>query len=358
MKNKKTENWQAQLSEGVVSAAGLKVLFEKRNIKKPRKFYEDIEKVGNVFPVRISPHVLKLCLSSKAVYRQFIPDGKELIIAGKTDRDPFNEDLMMPVENLIHMYRDRALLLVTDMCFSFCRFCTRKRLKRKYAKISSANLNKACQYIASHKQIKDVIISGGDPLSLSDADLKQILEKIKKIKSVRIIRIGTRAPFSCPERITDRFIEMLKGFHPIYVNVHFNHPDEFTPESVKALKKMSSAGIILGNQSVLLKGINDSEGTMKELFYKCLVSGVRPYCLFQCDEVSGTEHFWTDYQKIFKIAGGLMGNISGLAVPNFVFDCKGGVGKIRIAPDSIVHADKNSITFRNFKNKKHTHENR
>jgi len=356
-KNKKTKNWHIQIDKGIVSAADLRTAFEKRNIKKPPKFYKDIKSVSNVFPMRISPYTFKLCLGSKAIRRQFIPDKKELIITRKTDKDPLNEDVMMPVKNLIHIYPDRVLLLATDMCFSFCRFCTRKRLGRKYTKISPANLEKVCRYIAENKQIRDVIISGGDPLTLDDSDLKRILEKINKIKNVKTIRIGTRAPLSCPSRITDQLIKMLKNFHPLYVNVHFNHPDEFTPGSVKTLKKMSSAGIILGNQSVLLKGINDSESTMKELFYKCLDSGVRPYYLYQCDEVLGTEHFWTDYQKIFKIANELIGNIGGLAVPNFVFDCKNGQGKIRVVPDFIERRDEKSITFKNFKNKTYTYRN-
>ena len=356
-KNKKTKNWHIQIDKGIISVADLEIAFKKRNIKKSPKFYKDIENVSDVFPMRISPYTFKLCLNSKAIRRQFIPDKKELIVTRKTDKDPLNEDVTMPVKSLIHVYPDRVLLLATDMCFSFCRFCTRKRFKRKYTKISPENLEKACRYIAENKQIRDVIISGGDPLTLEDSDLKRILEKIKKIKNVKTIRIGTRAPFSCPRRITDNLIKILKSFYPLYINVHFNHPDEFTPESTRVLKKMSSAGIILGNQSVLLEGINDSEKTMKELFYKCLDSGVKPYYLYQCDEVLGTEHFWTDYQKIFKIANKLIGNISGLAVPNFVFDCGKGHGKVRILPDFIESRDEKSITFKNFKNRKYTYRN-
>jgi lysine 2,3-aminomutase len=296
-------------------------------------------------------------LKSEAISKQFIPNKKEMIFGKRSNKDPLNEEKKMPVKNLIHMYPDRALLLVTDMCFSYCRFCTRKRFDRKYLKINRKDINNACRYIAKNEQIKDVIISGGDPLILSDSDLLYIIKKISKIKNVKVIRIGTRAPIVSPQRITDGLIKILKQFYPLYINIHVDHPDELSPESIMVIEKMAKAGIILGSQSVLLKGINDSEKIMKKLFYSCISIGLKPYYLYQCDEVKGTEYFWTNYQKMFNIAKSLVGKISGLAVPNFIFDCRCAMGKVHILPEFYKNKTKKSITFKTCKNKLYTYYN-
>ncbi len=350
------EKWQNQLKMGISSVDKLRAAFERAGIRKSANFYRELEKVVKSYPIFISPHILKQCLKSKSIYKQFIPDKKELINL-RGDSDPLNEDDIKATDKLIHMYADRVLLLVTDMCFSSCRFCTRKRIKKSCERITLKQLDDACKYIAENKQIKDVIISGGDPLTIEDSGLKTILERIKKIKSVEVVRIGTRAPVSCPERITDNLVKLLKKFSPLYINIHLNHPDEFSPATVRALRKLSIGGIILGSQSVLLKGINDSSKTIRKLLYKCLQNGVRPYYLYQCDEVFGTEHFWTDYQKMFEIAQDLIGNVSGLAIPNFVFDCKGGCGKVRVIPEFYKHKNEKSITFKTFKNKLYIYRN-
>ncbi|MFA5248355.1 MAG: KamA family radical SAM protein [Patescibacteria group bacterium] len=352
----KENNWKHQLESGISSTEQLRKAFEHMNIKKTEKFYQETDEVAKLFPLKISPHTFKQCLKSKAIYKQFVPDKNELVNFKGTN-DPLKEDSRKPTKKLIHMYPDRVLLLVTDICFSSCRFCTRKRIKTAYQKISRKELNDACKYIAKNKQIKDVIISGGDPLILDDSELNIILTKIRNIKSVKIIRIGTRAPFSCPDRVTVQLVNLLKKFKPLYVNVHLNHPDEITPEVFECLRRLSDAGIILGSQSVLLKGVNDSGDILKKLFYKCLEVSVRPYYLYQCDEVLGTEHFWTDYQAMFKIMKALVGNVSGLAVPNFVFDCKGGQGKVRVVPDFCKNKNKKSITLKTFKNKLYTYRN-
>lgn len=345
-----------KIHRSITSTNALRLVFERKNIRKPKEFYQEIDKVINTYPMLISPYTLGQCIKSEAVFKQFIPDKRELINF-RGEKDPLEEGEKEAVKNLIHMYPDRVLLLATNLCFSFCRFCTRKRLNRKGGKITSENLEKACEYIANNKQIKDVIISGGDPLTMKDSDLKMIIGRIKKIKSVKIIRIGTRAPISNPSRITDNLVGMLKRFNPLYINIHINHPDEFTLESIKTLRKLSDAGIILGSQSVLLKGVNDNSKTIRELFYKCVENGIRPYYLYQCDEVSGTEHFWTDYQKMFEIAQDLIGNISGLAIPNFAFDCKGGRGKVRVIPEFYKYKNEKGITFKTFKNKLYTYKN-
>jgi len=350
------KNWNHELNKGISSTDQLKFAFERVGIKKSANFYRKVEEIIKVYPIFISTHIFKQCLKSRSIYKQFIPDKKELINL-RGENDPLKEDRKKPTEKLIHMYPDRALLLVTDMCFGSCRFCARKRIKKACQKITSKELEDACKYIAKNKQIKDVIISGGDPLIMGDSELDNILKRIKKIKSVKVIRIGTRAPVSCPDRITDNLVKLLKKFNPLYINVHLNHSDEFTPKTVHALKKLSNAGIILGSQSVLLKGINNSSKTIKELLYKCIETGVRPYYLYQCDEVSGTEHFWTEYQEMFKIAQNLIGNISGLATPSFVFDCKGGQGKVRVIPESYQNKKNKSITLRTFKNKLYTYKN-
>lgn len=344
------------LKSGISSIQEMKVAFERVGIKKPIKFYNKLEEVAKKYPILISPYLFKQCSKSKAIYNQFVPNNRELTnFSG--EKDPLNEDNRRPTGKLIHMYPDRVLILATDICFSSCRFCTRKRIKKAYERIINKELNDACNYIAKNKQIKDVIISGGDPLTMSDSDLKFIIGKIKKIKNVKVVRIGTRAPITNPSRITDNLVAVLRRFNPLYINIHINHPDEFTAESIKALRKLSNAGMILGCQTVLLKGINDNTETIKELLYKCVENGVRPYYLYQCDEVSGTEHFWTDYQRMFKIAQDLMGNISGLAIPNFAFDCKGGCGKVRVIPEFYKRKDKKSITFKTFKNKSYTYKN-
>ncbi|KKQ17812.1 MAG: L-lysine 2,3-aminomutase [Berkelbacteria bacterium GW2011_GWA1_36_9] len=356
MVQKIQKNWQNQLKKGISSIDELSRAFDQIGVKKSDEFYKKLEKVNKKYPIFISPYLFKQCLRSKAVYKQFIPNNKELInLVG--ENDPLNEDKKKTTGKLIHMYPDRALLLATDMCFSSCRFCTRKRIKKLCKRITLKQLDDACKYIAKNKQIKDVIISGGDPLTIKDSDLRLIIERIKKIRTIKIIRIGTRAPISNPGRITDNLVGMLKKFTPLYINIHINHPDEFTQEVIKVLRKLSGAGIILGSQSVLLKGVNDNSKTIKELLYKCVENGIRPYYLYQCDEVSGTEHFWTDYQQMFKIAQNLIGNISGLAIPNFAFDCKGGYGKVRVIPEFYKHKNEKGITFKTFKNKLYTYKN-
>lgn len=356
MTKKLRKKLHKRFKKGISSVKELRLAFERVGIKKTTKFYRELEKVAKKYPLFVFPYLFEQCLKSKSIYKQFIPDSKELVnLAGESD--PLNEDAQKPIRKLIHMYPDRALLLVTDICFSSCRFCTRRHIKKDYRRITLKELNNACNYLTKNKQIKDVIISGGDPLTMKDSDLKFIIERIKKIKNIKIIRIGTRAPISNPVRITDSLIGMLKKFNPLYINIHINHPDEFTLESIKVLRKLSSAGIILGSQSVLLKGINDNSKTIKELLYKCVENGIRPYYLYQCDEVLGTEHFWTDYQKMFEIARDLIGNISGLAIPNFAFDCKGGGGKVRVIPEFYKYKNEKSIRFKTFRNKLYTYKN-
>jgi len=354
--NNTDKKWQNQLGKGIFSVDELRAVFAQVGIERSSNFYRELRKVVKSYPIFISPYIFKQCLNSKSIYKQFIPDKRELINF-RGESDPLKEVDREPIKKLIHIYPDRILLLATDICFSSCRFCTRRRIKKAYEKITTKELENICKYIAKNKQIKDVLISGGDPLIMEDYELEKILKKLKKIKNVKVIRIGTRAPFSCPYRITDRLVRLLKKFGPIYMNVHLNHPDEFTPETVTALKKLSAGGIILGSQTVLLKDINNSSKTIKKLLYKCIETGIRPYYLYQCDEILGTEHFWTDYQEIFNIAKDLLGNISGLAVPNFAFDCNGGLGKVRVIPEFCKSKSEKSITLKTLKNKSYIYRN-
>jgi lysine 2,3-aminomutase len=263
--------------------------------------------------------------------------------------DPLNEDDMSPVPNITHRYPDRALFLVTSQCGLYCRFCTRKRKVGNSNKISMKTLESAFDYLAQHEEITDVIMSGGDPLMLTDAMLEKILQRLREIKHIQVIRLGTKMPCVLPQRITPKLCNMLKKYHPIYINTHFNHPWEITEESKKATGLLADAGIPIGNQSVLMKGVNDNADTMRELFKKLLAIRVRPYYLYQADLTKGANHFRTPLSVGLEIMDKLRGHISGLAVPQFVVDAPGGGGKIPMLPNYVIARDEEKIIVRNYK---------
>lgn len=310
---------------------------------------ELVRKIANNFKIRITPYYASLIKSKgDAIYRQVIPDAAELA-ANSGAADPLNEDEDSPVPSIVHRYPDRVLFLVSHSCASYCRFCTRKRKVGDPSKINPRYIEDGLDYIRRHAEIRDVIISGGDPLMLSDNKLEYILKSLRDIKHIQILRIGTRMPCFLPQRITPKLVKMLKKYHPLFMNVHFNHPDEITEESGRALNLLADAGIPLGNQTVLLKGVNDDPIVMKNLVQKLLTVRVRPYYIYQADYVKGTEYLRTRVEKGLEIIEGLRGWTSGLAVPSFVIDAPGGGGKIPLLPKYVQSIDNEKIVMRNYK---------
>ncbi|MBI1745051.1 MAG: KamA family radical SAM protein [Acidobacteria bacterium] len=309
---------------------------------------QEINAVAKEYPVRITPHWQKLMKEKgDPIWLQVVPEVKELDEASGVD-DPLHEDIDSPVPGITHRYPDRVLFLVTSVCAVYCRFCTRKRLVGRSADISDKTIEMGLKYIRETPRVRDVLLSGGDPLMLSDAKLEYIISSLRAIPHVEVIRIGTRIPVFLPSRITDDLCAMLKKYHPFYMNLHFNHPDEITEEVKAACGKLADAGIPLGAQTVLLKGINDNVEIMKKLMHKLLTIRVRPYYLYQADMTKGTAHFRTDPSVGLKIIKGLRGHTTGFAVPQYIIDAPGGGGKIPILPDSVVEWGEKEILLRNF----------
>ncbi len=308
---------------------------------------EEVARVVEQYPMRISDYYMNLVKTvGEPIARQAVPTIAELEDL-TNDADPLDEDGdgNMPVPNLTHRYPDRALLLVTNQCPMYCRFCTRKRKVGK-AGVTRSTITQGIEYIASHPEIRDVILSGGDPLMLSDDVLCDILARLRAIPSLLIIRIGTKVPCTLPQRVTPELCRRLKKYHPLYINTHFNHPAEVTKEAKRALSRLVNAGIPVGNQAVLLKGVNDDGEVLKELFLKLLAARVRPYYLYQADLVKGTDHFRTKVEKLLEIYRALRGKISGLAIPTFVIDSPGGGGKIPLLPNYVEDWNEKEIVLR------------
>lgn len=297
---------------------------------------DDFTSVSSRYPVRVSQYYAALIKNTgDAIWKQCMPDVFELEDDTQCP-DPLEETSLSPVPGLIHRYPDRVVLLVSNLCPVYCRFCMRKRhVGSGDSPMSDHDLKLALEYIAANQSVHDVILSGGDPLMLDDASLHQILSGLRTIPHVSIIRIGTRVPVTLPERITPELCNLLKRFHPIYINTHFNHPDEITVDSSRACRMLADAGIPLGNQTVLLKGVNDDVETMRSLMTGLLAVRVKPYYLHQMDLVRGTAHFRTSVKKGVEIIRALRGHISGLAIPHYVIDLPGGKGKVAVLPDDI-----------------------
>jgi len=314
---------------------------------------QDISLCLKNFRMAITPYYASLMDPDNPncpIRMQAVPTINEMNILPYELKDPLSEDKSSPVKNIVHRYPDRVLFLVTRMCSMYCRHCTRRRTvgEEDFA-ISDEEIDAAVDYIAKNEAVRDVLISGGDPLTLGDEKLERIIAKLRGIDHVEIIRIGTRVPVVMPMRITSELLDMLKKYQPIWINTHFNHPKEITPDSMKACTDIVDAGIPLGNQSVLLRGINDNVETMKELVLKLVKMRVRPYYLYQCDLSQGLGHFRTEVEKGIEIIRGLTGYISGFAVPKFVIDSPLGGGKIPINPEYVVSSDDEKIVMRNYK---------
>ncbi len=300
----------------------------------------------------ITPYYLSLINLNDShcpVRKQAIPTGSETRISAADLLDPLHEDEDSPVPGLTHRYPDRVLLLITDMCSMYCRHCTRRRFAgQKDDESPGDNIQKAIDYIAATPQVRDVLLSGGDALMVSDAKLESIIKRLREIPHVEIIRIGSRVPVVCPQRITDKLVNMLKQYHPIWLNTHFNHPNEITPESSAACARLANAGIPLGNQSVLLRGVNDCVNVMKRLVHQLAKIRVRPYYIYQCDLSIGLEHFRTPVSKGIEIIESLRGHTSGYCVPTFVVDAPGGGGKTPVMPTYVISQSPGRVVLRNF----------
>lgn len=283
------------------------------------------------------------------VRKQAIPTDRELYRSPADLEDPLHEDGDSPVPGLTHRYPDRALLLVTDQCSMYCRHCTRRRFAgQKDSAMPAGNIDKAIEYIAANPQIRDIVISGGDPLLLADSKLEGILQKIRAIPHVEIIRIGTRTPVVLPQRITPELCDMLKKYHPIWVNTHYNHPKEITTDAGRACELISYAGIPIGNQSVLLAGVNDCVHVMKKLVHELVKVRVRPYYIYQCDLSYGLSHFRTPVAKGIEIIEALRGHTTGFCVPTYVVDAPGGGGKIPVMPNYLISSGYEKTILRNY----------
>ena len=282
------------------------------------------------------------------IWLQCFPSPEELADE-EMPEDPLDEDAMSPVPSITHRYPDRVLFLVTSQCSMYCRFCTRKRKVGDSSKISMKFIQDGIEYIRNHPEVRDVILSGGDPLMLTDYMLEKIIKALREIPHVEIIRIGTKMPCVLPQRITENLCNMLKKYHPIYVNTHFNHPWEITPESKRACEMLADAGIPVGNQTVLLRGVNDDPYVMQDLMKKLLAIRVRPYYIYQADITRGANHFRTPIKVGIEIMDKLRGHISGLAVPYYVIDAPGGGGKIPILPHYVIAHNESEIILRNFR---------
>ncbi len=304
-------------------------------------------------PVAITPYYASLISPydpSSPLRRSVIPVVDECLHTKGEEEDPLCEDADSPVPGIIHRYPDRVLFIVTDICSTYCRYCTRSRIfgRQHQCFIDTTKWERALTYIASNPNIRDVLLSGGDPLTLSDDKLEWLLSRLKDIPHVEMIRIGTKAPVVLPQRITPALVSMLKKYHPLWMSIHITHPDELTPEMSAACIRLADAGIPLGSQTVLLSGINDSVSTMASLVHGLLQIRVRPYYLYQCDPIPGSSHFRTPVSKGLEIIQGLRGYTTGYAVPTYVVDAPGGGGKIPLLPEYAIGWDQGDLMIRNY----------
>ncbi|CAK8720803.1 lysine 2,3-aminomutase [Candidatus Electrothrix aarhusensis] len=317
--------------------------------EKRKHIQQTIEK----FPLSITPYYLSLIdtenFENDPVFRQAVPSIRELDLSDEDMADPLHEDEDSPVPGITHRYPDRVLFLVSNVCAMYCRHCTRKRKVGDIDNIPSKKaVEQGLEYIRNTPMIRDVLLSGGDPFLLPDEYLDYILTELGKIKHVEVVRIGTRTPVVLPYRITDELVNMLKKHHPVWINTHFNHPRELTASARTSLAKLADAGIPLGNQSVLLSGVNDCPRIMRTLVHKLVANRVRPYYLYQCDLSEGLSHFRTPVGKGIEIIESLIGHTSGFSVPTYVIDAPNGGGKIPIMPNYLISWSTNKVVLRNY----------
>ncbi len=320
------------------------------NLTDPQR--DDLRACMGKFRVSVTPYYASLMDPddpSCPVRMQGVPTPAELVVRQEDLKDAVAEDFDSPTPRITHRYPDRVLFVVTEMCSMYCRHCTRRRLVGGTEDIvAQSEIDRAITYIERAPEVRDVLISGGDPLVLTDEQLEEILARVTAIEHVEIVRLGTRMPVVCPQRITPELVAMLRKYHPLYVNTHFNHPKEFTPESRQACEMLADAGIPLGNQTVLLRGVNDCANVMKKVCHKLLEYRVKPYYYYQCDLAEGTAHFRTSVAKGIEIYESLRGHTTGMAVPTYIIDAIGGGGKTPVFPNYVISQAPGQIILRNY----------
>ena len=312
----------------------------------------DLDACMGKFRVSVTPYYASLMDpddSTDPVRMQAVPTPAELVIHAEDIEDAVSEDFDSPTPRITHRYPDRVLFVVTEMCSMYCRHCTRRRLVGGTEDlVAKSEIDNAIKYIERATEVRDVLISGGDPLVLSDAQLESIIQRVRAIDHVEIIRIGSRMPVVCPQRITPELVEMLGKYQPLYFNTHFNHPQEFTAESKQACDRLNDAGIPMGNQTVLMRGINDDARVMKKLSHRLLQYRVKPYYYYQCDLAQGTAHFRTSVSKGIEIYESLRGHTTGFGVPTYIIDAIGGGGKTPVFPNYVISQAPGKVVLRNY----------
>jgi lysine 2,3-aminomutase len=344
-------SWRWQIKNSYTTFKQLNEIVDLKRVVEEESIVEH-EKL----PLRITPYYASLIEGTDAnnpIVKGVVPSAKEMQYSPGEASDPLHEEDCSPVPNIVHRYPDRVLFLATGFCSTYCRYCTRSHMvakdKMHYGKSA---WQPGIEYIRNNKQIRDVLISGGDPLTMPEAHLDYLLATLRDIPHVQIIRIGTKVPVVLPQRITNSFVNMLRKYHPLYISIHFMHPSELTPEVYEACSKLANAGIPLGSQTVLLKGINDSVPVMTELMQGLLRNRVRPYYIYQCDPIPGSGHFRTPIEKGLEIIKGMRGFTSGYAIPHYVIDAPGGGGKIPLLPEYYLGREGDNLVLQNYEGKR------
>jgi lysine 2,3-aminomutase len=341
-------DWRWQLRQRIRDVDGLARLFALSETER-----KTVDRIGGRLPVGITPYYASLMDpldANEPIRRTMIPVGGELLRGRGEADDPLGEDDDSPVPGLVHRYPDRVLFLVTNFCATYCRYCTRARMVGHTGEhhFNTRQYERALGYIEAHPEIRDVLISGGDPLTMGDERLDWLLGRLRAIPHVEFLRIGTKVPAVLPQRITPEFLRMIRRHHPVWMSIHFMHPDELTPEVGQACERLADAGIPTGSQTVLVRGVNDDVDVMKRLVHGLLKVRVRPYYLYQCDPISGSEHLRTPVETGLAIVAGLRGFTTGYACPTFVVDGPGGGGKIALFPDPVIGRDGSDLLLRNY----------
>ncbi len=340
-------DWRWQLRNRIRSLEALERVFQLTEAER-----QAVHRLGGHLPVGITPYYAALCDhadAAEALRATMIPVVDELSLNPGEASDPLAEDDCSPVPGLVHRYPDRVLFLVTNFCATYCRYCTRARLVGQTGEyhFNTRQSEQAIEYIAAHPEIRDVLLSGGDPLTMDDRRLESLLQRLRDIPHLEFLRIGSKVPAVLPQRITPELARMLRKYM-VWLSVHFMHPRELTPEVKQACERLADVGIPLGSQTVLLKGVNDDVDTMKRLMHGLLMMRVRPYYLYQCDPIQGSAHLRTPIEKGIEIIEGLRGHTTGYAVPHFVVDAPGGGGKIPLVPEYMLGREGDEVIFRNY----------
>ncbi len=342
-------NWRWQLRQRIKDLATVE-----RVLRLSAAERQAILRHQGALPVGCNPYYASLLDPddpAQPLRRTVVPVVDEYVRTPGEADDPLSEDAHSPVPGLVHRYPDRVLFLVTGFCAVYCRYCTRARVVGNPGgeyRFSTTQWERAAAYIEAHPTIRDVLLSGGDPFTLADERLAWLLARLRRIPHVELLRLGTKVPAVLPQRITPALVQLLKRFHPLWLSLHFTHPDELTPEAREACERLADAGLPLGSQTVLLAGVNDHLDTMRRLLQGLLTMRVRPYYLYQCDPISGSAHFRTPVARGLEIIQGLRGYTTGYAVPTFVIDAPGGGGKVSLQPEAVVGREGNDVLLRNY----------